>query len=71
MRADLVTIALDGPRLAGTAAATALESIVFAAAPADVRRVIAGGREIVRDGAHVAIDAGAELAAAIAALEGR
>lgn len=70
MRADLVNVALDGPRLAGTAAANALESLVYAAAPADVRAVISGGREIVSGGVHAAIDVGAELEAAIAALEG-
>lgn len=67
-RADLVNVALDGPRLAGIAAASALESLVYAAAAADVRTVISGGRVIVAGGAHTAIDVGAELDAAIAAL---
>jgi len=70
MRADLVTVALAGPRLAGTAPEHALESVVYAAAPPDVSTVVSGGREIVSGGAHVSIDVGAELDAAIAALEG-
>jgi formiminoglutamate deiminase len=65
--ADLVTVSLDGVRLAGTAPESALESLVFAAGTADVRRVMVGGREVVRDGAHVALDVAAELRASIAA----
>jgi cytosine/adenosine deaminase-related metal-dependent hydrolase len=63
--ADLVTVSLDTPRLAGTGAASAVEAAVFAATAADVRGVIAAGREIVRDGAHLAIDVPAELEDAI------
>jgi formiminoglutamate deiminase len=69
MRADLVTVALAGPRLAGTAPEHALESIVYAAAPPDVSAVVSGGRGIVTGGAHVSIDVAAALDAAIAALE--
>jgi hypothetical protein len=47
----------------------ALESVVYAAAPRDVVTVVSDGREIVSGGAHVSIDVGAELDAAIAALE--
>jgi formiminoglutamate deiminase len=54
--ADLVTVALDGLRLAGTSAATALESVIFAATAADVRDVVVGGRNVVRDGTHLLID---------------
>ena len=64
-RADLVTVGLDGVRLAGTAPETALEALVFAAGAGDVTRVIAGGREIVRDGAHVRLDVARELDRAI------
>ena len=64
--ADLVTVSLDGVRLAGATPATALESLVFAASPADVRRVMIGGREVVSDGAHVGLDVAAELRASIA-----
>ena len=42
----------------GPLADHALESLVFAAAAADVRHVIVGGRVVVRDGAHVALDVG-------------
>jgi formiminoglutamate deiminase len=63
--ADLVTVALDGVRLAGTAPEHALESVVFAGAAADVRQVVAGGRVVVREGEHTTIDAAAELDAAI------
>ena len=66
--ADLVTVGLDGVRLAGTESAHALEGAVFAASAADVRRVIVGGREVARDGAHAELDVAAELRAAITAL---
>ncbi|HTN23583.1 MAG TPA: formimidoylglutamate deiminase [Solirubrobacteraceae bacterium] len=60
--ADLVTIGLDGVRLAGVPPAGA----VFCATAADVRDVVVGGRRVVRDGAHVSIDVAAELRAALA-----
>jgi formiminoglutamate deiminase len=64
--ADLVTVALDTPRTAGTMAATALESVIFGATAADVRDVVAGGRQIVRDGRHLLVeDVPAALSAAI------
>jgi formiminoglutamate deiminase len=66
--ADLVTVALDGVRLAGTSADNALESVVFGAGAADVRDVIVGGRFVVRDGAHLDLDVAAELDQAIARL---
>jgi len=66
--ADLVTVSLDSPRLAGTDAGNAVASVVFAAGAADVTGVIAGGREIVRDGRHVELDVPAELDAAIRAV---
>jgi cytosine/adenosine deaminase-related metal-dependent hydrolase len=66
--ADLVTLGLDGVRLAGTSAERALESLVFAAGAADVRDVIVGGRFVVRDGAHLDLDVPAELGEAIAGL---
>ena len=66
--ADLVTIGLDGVRLAGVADEAALEGAVFCAGAADVRRVICGGREIVRDGAHRMLDVAAELRDSIAAV---
>jgi cytosine/adenosine deaminase-related metal-dependent hydrolase len=71
MLADLVTVALDSPRLAGTSAATALESVVFAGTAADVRNVIIGGRDVVAGGRHLLVDVPAALAAAIGPLPGR
>ena len=67
--ADLVTIALDTPRLAGASAATALESVIFAGTAADVRHVVVGGQDVVRDGRHLLVDdVPAALAAAIGPL---
>jgi formiminoglutamate deiminase len=67
--ADLVTVPLDSPRLAGTAAPSVLESVIFAATAADVRTVVTGGRDVVRDGRHLLVpDVPAALAAAIRAV---
>ena len=63
-----MTVALDTPRLAGAAEATALESVIFAGTAADVRDVVVGGRDVVRDGRHLLVDVTAELAAAIGPL---
>jgi formiminoglutamate deiminase len=64
--ADLVTVGLDSPRLAGVTRATALASVVFAASAADVRHVVVGGQDLVRDGQHRLIeDVPAALTAAI------
>lgn len=60
-RADLVTVALDTPRTAGTDPA----AIVFTATAADVTQVVAGGRVVVRDGRHLAVDVPAALRTAI------
>ncbi|ASU86307.1 formimidoylglutamate deiminase [Nocardiopsis gilva YIM 90087] len=68
-RADLVTVGLDSIRLAGLDPARASDAVVFAATAADVRHVMADGRWIVRDGAHLTIpDTARELDAAIADL---
>jgi formiminoglutamate deiminase len=65
-QADLVTVSLDSVRTAGAAAGTALESVIFGATAADVRDVVIGGNEVVRDGRHQLIaDVPAALAAAI------
>jgi formiminoglutamate deiminase len=67
--ADLVTVSVDTPRLAGTAEVTALESVMFAATAADVRSVVAGGRDVVREGEHVLVpDVPRALSAAIRAV---
>jgi cytosine/adenosine deaminase-related metal-dependent hydrolase len=68
--ADLVTFALDRPHLAGTASGDELASLVFAGSAADVDRVIAGGRTIVRDGRHVNLDVPRELVRTIERVRG-
>ncbi len=68
--ADLVTVGLDGVRLAGADPDHLIESLVFAGAAADVRHVIVGGQFIVSDGAHRRLDVAAELAEAIAGQPG-
>jgi formiminoglutamate deiminase len=68
--ADLVTVGLDSPRLAGTRAAEAADQLVFAATAADVTSVVVGGRQVVQDGRHLLVgDVGAALARAIVAVE--
>jgi len=54
--ADLVTVALDTPRLAGTTVGTALESVIFAGSAADVRNVVISGVDVVVDGRHLLVD---------------
>jgi formiminoglutamate deiminase len=81
--ADLVTVSLDSPRLAGAGEAGArggagiagepdlaiLEAAIFAATASDVRNVVIGGRDVVVDGRHVLIDdVPGSLAAAIKAV---
>ncbi|HEY7430704.1 MAG TPA: formimidoylglutamate deiminase [Streptosporangiaceae bacterium] len=64
--ADLVTLSLDTPRLAGASPDTVLESVIFAGTGADVRHVVAGGVDVVADGRHLLLpDVPAALAAAI------
>ncbi len=67
--ADLVAVRLAGVRLAGASPDHALGALVFAGAAADVSDVMVGGRFVVRDGAHVALDVARELQAAIAGLD--
>jgi len=64
--ADLVTVSLDRPTVAGAAPATVLASVIFAATAADVSDVVISGRDVVRDGVHQLVpDVPAALAAAI------
>jgi formiminoglutamate deiminase len=64
--ADLATVSLDTPRLAGTASPFAVAAVVFAATSADVTDVIVGGRRIVGGGHHCFIDdVGGDLRAAL------
>jgi formiminoglutamate deiminase len=53
--ADLVVVDLDSPRTAGAAGGSVLESAIFAASAADVRHVIVGGRDVVRDREHLLV----------------
>ncbi len=64
--ADLTSISLDSVRTAGATAATAIATAVFAAQAADVHHVVVGGRCVVRDSRHVAMDVAAELRAVLA-----
>jgi formiminoglutamate deiminase len=64
-RADLVTVALDGVRLAGWEPGHALDIVVFAAGAEDVRHVLVDGDEVVRDGRHRTIDVPRELHEAV------
>lgn len=66
--ADVAVVGLDSVRLAGTPPAHALEALAFAGSAPDVKHVMAGGRWIVRDGAHVTLDVGRELSEAIVRL---
>ena len=69
--ADLVTLALDTPRLAGLIRATALESVIFAGTAADVHHVVISGEDVVTDRRHQLVgDVPAALGAAIRPLLG-
>ena len=69
--ADLVTVSLDSVRTAGAADGAALEAAVFGACAADVRTVVIGGRDVVRDGVHLLVpDVPGELSRAIRAVLG-
>ncbi|MGH7776654.1 MAG: formimidoylglutamate deiminase [Candidatus Dormibacterales bacterium] len=72
MPADLVTLRLDSPRLAGAPAASLPAQAVYAASAADVSHVVAGGVEIASMGRHLALgDVGSLLAAALGRLAAR
>ena len=64
-RADLVTVSLDGARLAGWDPEHALDTVLFAAGAGDVRHVLVDGRETVHDGRHTSIDVPRELHEAV------
>jgi formiminoglutamate deiminase len=53
--ADLVAVAVDGPRLAGVDPDHLPAAVVFAATAADVTHVVADGRPVVIDGRHVSV----------------
>ncbi len=67
--ADLVTVALDSPRLAVASGVDPLAAVFAVGTAADIRHVVASGRDVVRDGGHLLVDdVPAELAAAISAV---
>nr|WP_236042041.1 formimidoylglutamate deiminase [Streptomyces sp. Y2F8-2] len=67
--ADFTTIALDSVRTAGPLPRLGAETAVFAATAADVRHTVVGGRQVVRDGAHLLVpDVPRALADAVEAL---
>jgi formiminoglutamate deiminase len=59
--ADLTSVSLSSPRLAGTDPEHAAAAIVFAATAGDVHHVVVGGRVVVADGRHQTIDVATEL----------
>jgi formiminoglutamate deiminase len=63
-RADLVAVALDSPRTAGSAP----DQVVLTATAADVRTLLVDGQVVVQDGRHRLGDVGRLLQAAIAPL---
>jgi formiminoglutamate deiminase len=68
--ADLVTVTLDSPRLAGATPTDLIDHLVFTAATSDVTHVTVGGRQIVEGGRHLLIDdVPAALSQAIHALD--
>jgi formiminoglutamate deiminase len=66
--ADLVTVGLDGVRLAGAEPGDLLQALVFAAGAGDVKHVVVGGKRVVGEGRHLGLDVPAELRDAIGAL---
>ena len=68
-RADLIALDLHTVRLAGFEAKSAAAHVVHAAAPADVRDVWMGGKQVVRSREHVVLgDVASRLRSAIALL---
>ncbi len=63
--ADLTSVELTSPRLAGIEPDHAAAAVVFAATAGDVHHVIIGGRVVVADGMHRTIDVSAELDSSI------
>ena len=59
--ADLVAFDLGSVRLAGLRDSELVDGLVFAGTSADVGDVVVGGRFVVRDGQHMALDVPREL----------
>jgi formiminoglutamate deiminase len=69
--ADLVTIDLRSPRLAGAGGDHLVEMAVFAAGAADVAHVVSSGRVVVAQGRHLKVgDVAAALRSSVAAVMG-
>jgi formiminoglutamate deiminase len=64
--ADLTSVALTSPRLAGIDPDHSAAAVVFAATAGDVHHVVVGGRVVVADGVHQTIAVEDALARAIA-----
>jgi formiminoglutamate deiminase len=54
--ADLVTVTLHSPRLAGARPPDLVDHLVFAATACDITDVVVSGRQIVKDGHHLLVD---------------
>jgi len=54
--ADLVTLDLSSPRLAGVSEGHLIEMAAFSASAADVAHVVSSGQVVVADGRHVLVD---------------
>ncbi|MCU1495109.1 MAG: Formiminoglutamate deiminase [Acidimicrobiaceae bacterium] len=67
--ADLVTVTLDSPRLAGATPRSFVEHVVFAGSAPDVTDVVVAGRVVVSQGRHRLVgDVSAALGAAISSV---
>ena len=64
-RADLVTVARNSVRTAGTTAEVAVEATIFAATASDITDVFVDGDHIIAEGRHATLDVSAELDASI------
>ena len=63
--ADLTSVSLTSPRLAGIDRDHAAAAVVFAATAGDVHHVVVGGKVVVADGAHQSIDVAEALRRAV------
>jgi formiminoglutamate deiminase len=54
--ADLVTVTLDSPHLAGAHPADLVDHLIFAATACDITDVVISGRQIVKDRHHLLVD---------------
>jgi formiminoglutamate deiminase len=64
-RADLVSVALDSVRTAGSLPGAVAEAVVFAATSSDVTHVMIDGVNVIDQGQHHHVDVAAEMTSAI------